>query len=84
MHAIYDLIILLLGIYTDGAFVLLAQKYILRDITAVLFTGANPWKQLKCPSAHTAPHKAPLESPRESWSMVGAGGGTRVKNGVVS
>lgn len=56
MHAIYDLTTLPLGIYTTRAFVPLAQKYMLRDITAALFIEANPWKQPKLPSVHTEQH----------------------------
>lgn len=41
MHAVYDPLILLVGIYSRGAFAPSAQRYMLRDTTATFFIEAN-------------------------------------------
>ena len=56
MHAIHDLVIILLEVHTMGAFVPLAQRYMLRHITTAILE-ASPWKQPKCPLVYTKHRK---------------------------
>lgn len=79
MHAIHDLVIILLEVHTMGAFVPLAQRYMLRHITTAI---------LEATQMSSCLYQTPLKYLWRATQRTGQRGelkrGTRVRSGTVN